>query len=96
MIGTWHFILKWMLLLLIITECIAFLLLQDNYNTYRNNVGALLGSPKREQLTNIGQEIETHTDVSKQYNSINENMRCNDLICLCVDSLFRYFLWFIL
>ena len=38
--------------------------MQDNYNAYRNNVGVLLGSPKREQLSNIRQELETHTDVS--------------------------------
>merc|ERR1719436_1840374 len=36
--------------------------IKDNYNTYRNNVGALLGSPKREQLSSIRQELETHTD----------------------------------
>ena len=39
---------------------------QDNYNAYRNNVGALLGSPKREQLSTVRQELETHTDVSKK------------------------------
>lgn len=36
--------------------------IKDNYNMYRNNVGALLGSPKRERWLNIRQELETHTD----------------------------------
>ena len=52
---------------------IILILFQDNYNTYRNNVGALLGSPKREQLSSIRQELETHTDVSKLL-AINLNM----------------------
>ena len=38
--------------------------IKENYNLYRNNVGALLGSPKKETWTSIRQELEVHTDVS--------------------------------
>jgi len=39
--------------------------IKENYNLYRNNVGSLLGSPKRESWMSVMQELETHTDVSK-------------------------------
>jgi hypothetical protein len=38
--------------------------IKENYNMYRNNVGSLLGSPKRETWMSVRQELETHTDVS--------------------------------
>jgi EYA(Eyes Absent) family protein len=49
--------------------------IKDNYNAYRNNVGALLGSPKREQLSTVRQELETHTD-----NWLNLATKCLSVI----------------
>ena len=38
--------------------------IKENYNIYRNNVGALLGPTKRDTWVRIRQELETHSDVS--------------------------------
>ncbi len=38
--------------------------IKETYNLYRNNVGALLGPPKKEQWNNIRNDLEIHTDVS--------------------------------
>lgn len=37
--------------------------IKETYNLYRNNVGALLGSPKKEAWNNIRNDLEIHTDV---------------------------------
>ena len=37
--------------------------IKENYNIYRNNVGALLGPTKREEWLRIRQDLETQTDV---------------------------------
>ena len=37
--------------------------IKENYNIYRNNVGALLGPTKRENWLRIRQDLETQTDV---------------------------------
>ena len=37
--------------------------IKENYNIYRNNVGALLGPTKRDTWLRIRQELETHSDV---------------------------------
>lgn len=36
--------------------------IKENYNIYRNNVGALLGPTKRDTWVRIRQELETHSD----------------------------------
>ena len=38
--------------------------IKENYNLYRNNVGALLGPQKKDSWNSIRQDIESHTDVS--------------------------------
>ena len=38
--------------------------IKENYSLYRNNVGALLGSPRKENWTSIRHDMEIHTDVS--------------------------------
>ena len=40
--------------------------IKENYNIYRNNVGALLGPTKREEWLRIRQDLETQTDVMLQ------------------------------
>ena len=37
--------------------------IKENYNIYRNNVGALLGPTKQDTWLRIRQDLETHTDV---------------------------------
>ena len=39
--------------------------IKENYNLYRNNVGALLGPGKKEQWTNILNEMENNTQVNR-------------------------------
>jgi len=41
--------------------------IKENYNLFRNDIGRLLGTTKKDALLNILQEIETHTDVSQIY-----------------------------
>ncbi|KPP72094.1 hypothetical protein Z043_108946 [Scleropages formosus] len=36
---------------------------KEIYNTYKNNVGGLLGSPKREEWLQLRRELEVHTDL---------------------------------
>ena len=38
--------------------------IKENYNIYRNNVGALLGPNKRDTWLRIRQDLESNTDVS--------------------------------
>ena len=38
--------------------------IKENYNLYRNNVGALLGPPRKEAWNSIRNELEVNTDVS--------------------------------
>ena len=44
--------------------------IKENYNIYRNNVGALLGPTKRENWLRIRQDLETQTDVKSKIYSI--------------------------
>ena len=37
--------------------------IKENYNMYRNNVGALLGSPKKDNWMVLRQDLEANTDV---------------------------------
>ena len=43
--------------------------IKENYNLFRNDVGRLLGSPKKEALLNILQDIENHTEVRTTFSS---------------------------
>jgi hypothetical protein len=36
--------------------------IKENYNTYRNNVGGLLGAGKREEWVTLTSDLETNTD----------------------------------
>ena len=45
--------------------------IKENYNIYRNNVGALLGPTKRENWLRIRQDLETQTDVKSKIYSIH-------------------------
>ncbi|TRY80954.1 hypothetical protein TCAL_09562 [Tigriopus californicus] len=59
--------------------------IRENYNLYRNNVGALLGSPRREQWMTIRHDLESNTDewLSRAFNClriINSRPNCVNVI----------------
>ncbi len=47
--------------------------IKENYNLYRNNVGALLGSQKKETWNSIRQDLEVHTDVRLRHLNLSRH-----------------------
>ena len=50
--------------------------IKENYNLYRNNVGALLGPHKRENWHNIRHELDVNTEVSRTQGTGSAKYHC--------------------